>query len=615
MLPEGKREEVLSSPARADTPVRWNAMDVVVCAVLLIFGAVQIVFVERTPDFQRDDVFYFDAARALIQHHFYGINGHPETNMPPGLSGLIALSCMAQICSHVAILRVMAILQTAGFLASYAFLRQVTSRAAAAAICLLLISSPIYFSTSTEWLLAYFPYFVATMLALHVARHMEVCARPSAMLPWTALLALLCAASLMMASVAIALVGALALRALVLRVKPDRRGCNASGGFLVAVVISTVVQGIWMHHTPAPLEWPIAGYPRPYLQQLLVKNGNDPELGMASFGDFVARVAGNATDRIAFLGQLITHHWVANHWASFAVASLFILVVCGWLWSVRRTGGEVHDWYFAGHEFIYLLWPWELEYRFFLPVAPLACLYAWRGARIVALTLRNRARPLGMAWLPLSAILAIGAYGWLRQAEGGAVSHPAIQAKLSLALWLCSGVLAGWLVWRHSTLAAAFDTLRQSRAMPRLAWGAVVLLIAVGLSEQVEIARANTDPRSSRNRPPPDVEAGIWLSQHTDPHAIVMARHLPITYHYSNRHEVWFPPSTNAALLMDGVRRLKVDYVVVVHRQYSYYRPPEDSCFAQLIRAYPGNFRLVYESPEFKVFKTIRSDTTAASSS
>ena len=189
MLPEAEHEEVLSSPAPSLAPVRWDAKDFAVCALVLLFGALQIVFVERAPDFQHDDVFYFDAARALIQHHFYGINGHPETNMPPGLSGLVALFCLARICSHVAILRVMAALQTAGFLASYAFLRQVTSRSAAAVICLVLISSPIYFSMSTETLVAYFPYFVGTMLALHVARHMEVFARPQAMPFWTALLA------------------------------------------------------------------------------------------------------------------------------------------------------------------------------------------------------------------------------------------------------------------------------------------------------------------------------------------------------------------------------------------------------------------------------------------
>jgi hypothetical protein len=619
MRPEAEHEEVLSSPARSAAPPRWDAKDAVVCALLLVFGVLQIVFVERAPDFQRDDVFYFDAARALIQHHFYGINGHPETNMPPGLSGLVALFCVAQICGHVAIQRIMAGLQTAGFLASYAFLRQVTSRTAAAVICLLLISSPIYFSTSTEMLVAYFPYFVATMLALLIARHMEVFASPGAMPLWTALLALLCSVSLMMASAAMALVGGLVLRAAILRYKSRERARHASGGFLVAALISTIVQGIWMHRRPAPLEWPIAGYPRPYLQQLLVKSGNDPELGMASFGDFVARIVGNAADRTALLSQLIAHHWVDPHWASVAVAGVFVLIVFGWFWSVRRTGGEVHDWYFAGHEFIYLLWPWGLEPRFFLPVAPLACLYAWRGARAVTEAFEHWPRSLRAAWLCLSLLLGIGAYGWIRQVERNAPTQLAVQAKLSLAVWVVSSVVAAWLLWRSvtsPTLVPAGRSLssigvtRRSRAIRFAAWGVAMVLVAIGLIGQTEIARANTDPHSGRNRPQPDVEAGIWLREHTDPHAVVMARQLPTTYHYSDRREVWFPPSTNAALLMDGVRRLKVDYVVVVHRQSSYYLPPDDSCFDQLLRAYPKNFRLVFATPEFRIFRTTSGEAT-----
>jgi len=48
-------------------------------------------------------------------------------------------------------------------------------------------------------------------------------------------------------------------------------------------------------------------------------------------------------------------------------------------WSLVSTG--VPEWYFVGHEAMYLLWPWDLELRFLLPVAPLAGLYAWRGGR------------------------------------------------------------------------------------------------------------------------------------------------------------------------------------------------------------------------------------------
>jgi len=42
---------------------------------------------------------------------------------------------------------------------------------------------------------------------------------------------------------------------------------------------------------------------------------------------------------------------------------------------------ELIEWYFAGYELIYLLWPWTMELRFLLPIAPLACFYIWQGAK------------------------------------------------------------------------------------------------------------------------------------------------------------------------------------------------------------------------------------------
>ncbi len=97
----------------------------------------QFYSVDRARDFLDDDVFYPDAAQSIIQHGFYGINGYPETNMPPGVSWIVALLCMAGSCTHVVFLRTMVVLATLGFLGSYELLRRQVPRAVAAAICLL----------------------------------------------------------------------------------------------------------------------------------------------------------------------------------------------------------------------------------------------------------------------------------------------------------------------------------------------------------------------------------------------------------------------------------------------------------------------------------------------
>ena len=78
-------------------------IDLLVLALILGFGAMQFFGCERAPDFLDDDVFFADAGRSLVDHGFYGVNGYPETNQPPGLPWILGLLCVAGGCSHVVI--------------------------------------------------------------------------------------------------------------------------------------------------------------------------------------------------------------------------------------------------------------------------------------------------------------------------------------------------------------------------------------------------------------------------------------------------------------------------------------------------------------------------------
>jgi hypothetical protein len=69
---------------------------------------------------------------------------------------------------------------------------------------------------------------------------------------------------------------------------------------------------------------------------------------------------------------------------------------------------------------------------------------------------------------------------------------------------------------------------------------------------------------------------------------------------------VWFPPSSDARLLMEGIRKHKIDYVVAVKRWYSYYRPLDDDCIPALLAKYPSALRLIEQTPEFRIFQVTR---------
>src|ERR1700737_907141 len=66
-------------------------VDIVVLALIVCVGIMHFFLVARARVFFHDDVFFADSGRSLIERGFYGINGYPEANMPPGLSALIGL--------------------------------------------------------------------------------------------------------------------------------------------------------------------------------------------------------------------------------------------------------------------------------------------------------------------------------------------------------------------------------------------------------------------------------------------------------------------------------------------------------------------------------------------
>ncbi len=600
-----------------------RAADVFFLACILCLGSFQFFSAQRVQDFQHDDVFYADSGRSLVEHGFYGINGHPETNQPPGLPFLLGTFSLAGWGTHLLFLRLMTVFETLGFLVSYELLRRQLPRIVAASICLLLISSRVYFLLASQWVSPCFPYFFTSMGALLVARKFEGSKSLAQRLAWGTLLTVLIASSLMFASAAMALLGAILASAGVFFFRNRQLAWGHLKLYSAIFLICLAVQIGWMHRKPAPLEWPVPGYPQSYLSQLKVKSGNYPELGMATVADLPARVLKNAADDAILLSQTILRHWVDIAWMSLFVMVPIVLILVGWGSSLWRSPSGLQEWYFAGYQFIYLLWPWKLEARFFLPIAPLALLYLWRGGKMAVELAQSKPRLFAVVWYPLAVILAISSWFWMHGSWiGDHQPHAGLQDETSFVIWVLSAILAVRMLWDEKswqTLLYSFHgwfslPLGSSRVSPlrisqSLGIAAVVVLTAVGLFMQVPVARRNVNLDSHTNAYPPDVQAAQWIHSHTDENAIIMARHVPITYHHANRKVVWFPPSSNPQLLMDGIQRHKIEYVISVTREDSYYLPADDDCLDALLAAYPGAFRLVESGPEFRIFQTVSNDT------
>jgi len=202
--------------------------------------------------------------------------------------------------------------------------------------------------------------------------------------------------------------------------------------------------------------------------------------------------------------------------------------------------------------------------------------------------------------------------------EGVASRFPnaGLDDELSFTIWLISAFLATWMIWANTAWLTPVSAplrrliglvealrLRPARFSQYLGVSAVVGLVALGLPQQLEIARANLNPNSATDNRSPDVEAAVWVSSHSDSNAIIMARHVPTAFHYSKRKVIWFPPSSNPKLLMEGILKHRVEFVIVVRREHNYYLPSDDDCFVNLLTTYPDAFRLVSQTPAYRIFQ------------
>jgi hypothetical protein len=620
-LPKRSRDAVASSS------VAW--LDIVVYAVITLLGVSAFLFHFRSSDFLGEDVFYADCARSLLKHGFYGIDAHPETNQPPGMSAMLALLFTVFSDSFSTCLRAMAVFEVLGFIAAFEVLKRHSSRTVAAIVCIVLMSSPIYFQLTTQNVNPCLPVLFTTMAAVLAFRKYEKATTQPILLLWGMTLTVMVVAAVMFASASIALLGAMIAVIVATFFRDQRLARRRALRLLPVLVVGLTVQGLWMHRKPAPLEWPLPGYPAPYLQQLMVKSGNYPELGMASVGDIPVRIESNALKQMDLLAQVFLRHGVNVSKVAIVITPV-LLIAAGWAYSMWESSGESFvAWYFAGYQFIYLLWPWGVERRFFLPVAPLACLYAWKGVKAVHTFVTAKPRVVGTLWTPLALVLGISGCHWLythRLTNGWGV----FPDELLAPGWLISSGWAAWMAYTGRPPAIFVPGTQSAEwwarpisvvgASPRRVveyalGGVLVMLLGIGLTAEAKMARENVAPPdmllirdTSINPMALDIESALWVRFHTPSDSIIMARHVPLVHHYAERSLVWFAPISNPDVLMQGIGRHKVNYVVVVKHYTPYYLPDDDYCFDKLLAVHPDAFRLVFQDSNIRIFSVMGRD-------
>jgi hypothetical protein len=582
--------------------------------LLVLFGISAVLLHQRTTDFMGEDVFYADAAQSFLRHGSYAVNGVNETTQPPGLSAILALLFAIFGQSYATAVCSMAVFETLGFLLFYEFLRRRAPWIIAAGICILLMSSPLYFAWASRMVYPCFAYFFTTMFALLAYEEYENAAGKRSTIAWGGLLTLAVLASLLIATSTAALLGAM-LAVMLCTALNDRRLARMRALRILPVLGAGVLMlGLWLGRSPAPLDWALPGYPGPYLQQLRLKSGNHPELGLAHWQDIPVRVRRNLAAESDILTQLMLRHGVKQNRVEVIIVPLLLIAV-GWLCSVLKARGtEFVDWYFFAYQFIYLLWPWTMDPRYLLPIAPLACFYLWRGIKGVVHSIQERPRWAGSVGALLGLLLAISGLHRIRAHESGGASK--LLDFMVVALWLGLAVSAAWVAyWKRPPFAAGLNIGRRHidsiLGLRYASYAATATLIMLGLAIDFRIGRENIHARTSiaagQTGPSEflsqEVEAGLWLRDNTPQDSIVMARHWPTVRHYAERKLIWFAPISDPSTLFEGIRRHAVNYIVVVRHVSPYYLPDDEYCFDHLREIHAAAFQLVFQADGVRIFR------------
>lgn len=280
-----------------------------------------------------------------------------------------------------------------------------------------------------------------------------------------------------------------------------------------------------------------------------------------------------------------------------------LLIALGLLYSFGEGG--LLACYFMCYLAMFLFWSWNFETRFLLPVAPLAFLYAWRGGSLLIRQAHLRRRLIGWSGFAVALAGCLCSMIW-----GRTVQHP--QMRWCVTMWLLVGIASlvtagsGNQSFQRVLRTLSFPLKKGSITGWQAVGGVVVGSFAIaGIALQIPIGLVNLHSDLASTSSYADIEAAEWINGHSQASSVIMARKDDIVYHYSQHRVIWFPASRDASLLMDGIRRNHVSYVVVRYGDDTYWRLSAEDCFAALAHAYPGVFRLVHTGPNNSVFEVM----------
>ena len=540
--------------------VQWTAVIVVVLAV--VYGALA----RRHFDFGADPAAYAGVAASIIAGDGYWFNGRPHTLYPPGYPVLLVpVSWLsgdnyAALSAYTAVLAAIAV----GAVAWYSRERLATHRWVP--VLMVAFSAP-YLAHAASGVASEAPYtavsvaFLACIERLSRAEDRRV--RPAVLLS----AALLLVATMAIRGVGLALFAAAGLTLVTRSVNARRNGTASRAldrvllGAMAMAVPYAIGWAVWTSTARTPLYE--GEYADTYGAQFRMVDPHEPDLGVASPSDIVARIPAGLVSQTTHAAELLTNAgWLLPVWYSVPMLLVLVGALLGIVREVQRPNPTM-GWYVLSYAGLLVIWPFESVQRFLLPVFPLVAILVAAGLTwlVRAYEARKRWAELLVFALPVagvtgSVIASLGARELSRQ------------ELASLVAWIA---LAGVALLVRRRGAGSMRLVRSSW----LPHAFLIAFVALGARSMASTIEARIDSAPERND---DVaRASQWIRANTAPTDVIMAFAYSGLHYATGRSTVPFPVMRDPERLQRTIVGLRPDYLLVeAPKPYEYFTPTQN---------------------------------------
>ena len=571
--------------------------------LLLAVSSIYLLTTSTTYKFGSDTSCYIGLARSLANGSGYYFNGRPHTQYPPGFPLYLTLPVYFVGTDIGYLQRLIAVTAIAALFVTFGYYFKRDSRLRLLP-CLLMVISPTFYSLATSSISSEIPYTLASVAFLYWFESLSTSRTGAARVAYILGGVILLLATLAFRAIGVAMLSALLLTAVTLRVRHNRTHAHRNNILIVIVLIAAVgfayvvVWGYWTTSRASPF-YP-GEFMQSYLTQVRLQDPHRPDLGPASLYTIVARIPLNLLCTTGHGAELLSNiPWIKVRWFSPIIIITLCLCAVG-LWREFMRTNPLAAWYTVSYVSILAIWPFNEGPRFVLPLLPLLFLFAGYGIvsisrLIVSLSLDFVRR----AWL---AIGALGVILWFLEIKQTSL-------LFSKQDWVNGMVWAALMLICLIPRRIQEQTLVLLRRRP-ITWMWTLILVfavaysAMGVQAISSQVAENLFPDTTRMLHAPTMYAATWLAQNTSPGDTVMAQNANSVHFMTGRLVIPLPVTNDPDLLRLAVMLTHPRFLVINDPQKDpYFLPEEVDRLKILMQLFPDQLCLRHQYSGGRIFE------------